>query len=126
MQSGVFVFVFFWWVHIHGFESPMSESKAHVQNESACFGRSRSYSREEVRDRHGGAGLVASLHSAVFAERDIESLVNGRLVGIIVIWQQGLLELALGYKGGLKRKERDPMRSDRQGLSQVPCKIRQD
>lgn len=56
-------------------------------------------------DRHGGAGLVASLHSAVFAESDIESLVNGRLVGIIVIWQQGLLELALVFKGGLKRKE---------------------
>lgn len=55
-------------------------------------------------DRHGGAGLVASLHSAVFAESDIESLVNERLVGVIVIWQQGLLELALVFKGGLEKK----------------------
>lgn len=79
----------------------MLQSKPHVQNES----QSCSYSREEVSDCHGGAGLVASLHSAVFAESDIESLVNGRLVGIIVIWQQGFLELALVFKGGLKRKE---------------------
>lgn len=56
-------------------------------------------------DRHGRAGLVASLHSAVFAESDIESLVNERLVGIVVIWQQALLELALVFEGGLKRKE---------------------
>lgn len=89
---------------VRRFESPMSESKPHVQKQER-FGRSRSYSREEVSDRHGGAGLVASLHSAVFAEGDIESLVNGRLVGIIVIRQQGLLELALVFKGGLKRKE---------------------
>lgn len=45
-------------------------------------------------DRHGGGGLVASLPSAVFAESEIESLVNGGLVGIVVIWQQGLVELA--------------------------------
>lgn len=63
-------------------------------------------------DGHGGAGLVASLHSAVFAESNIESLVNGRLVGIIVIRQQGLLELALGFEVGLKRKE---MESDQSG-----------
>lgn len=53
-------------------------------------------------DRHGGGGLVASLHSAVFAESDIESLVNGGLVGIVVIWQQGLFELAFIFKGSLK------------------------
>lgn len=56
-------------------------------------------------DRHGGGGLVASLQSAVFAESDIESLVNGGLVGIVVIWQQGLLELAFVFKGSLKEGE---------------------
>lgn len=76
-----------------------------MQNERERFCQSHSYSREEVSDGHGGAGLVASLHSAVFAESNIESLVNGRLVGIIVIRQQSLLELALGFKVGLKRKE---------------------
>lgn len=83
---------------------------SHVGEQSTCakrerFGQSRSYSREEVSDCHGGAGLVASLHSAVFAESDIESLVNGRLVGVIVIWQQSLLERALVFKGGLQKKE---------------------
>lgn len=89
------------------FESPVyGEQTACAKRERSC--QSRSYSREEVSDRHGGAGLVASLHSAMFAESDIESFVNGRLVGIIVIWQQALLELALVFKGGLKRKERKP------------------
>lgn len=56
-------------------------------------------------DCHGGGGLVASLHSAVFAESDIESLVNRGLIGIVVIWQQGLLELAFIFKGSLKDGE---------------------
>lgn len=82
-------------------KSPVyGEQAACAKPERSC--QSRSYSRKEVSDRHGGAGLVAPLHSAVFAESDIVSLVNGRLVGIIVIWQQGLLELALVFKGGLK------------------------
>ncbi len=56
-------------------------------------------------DRHGRGGLVASLPSAVFAESDIESLVNGGLVGIVVIWQQGLVELAFVFKCSLKDGE---------------------
>lgn len=58
-------------------------------------------------DRHSGGGLVASLHSAVFGESDIESLVNGGLIGIVVIWQQGLLELAFVFKGSLKEGEQN-------------------
>lgn len=46
-------------------------------------------------DSHGGGGFVASLHSAVLTEGDVKALVNGRLVGIVVVWQQDLVELAL-------------------------------
>lgn len=46
-------------------------------------------------DSHGGGGPVASLHAAVLAEGDIEALVNKRLVGVVVVGQQRLLELAL-------------------------------
>lgn len=61
-------------------------------------------------NRHRGAGLVASFHSAMFAESNVVSLVNGRLIGIIVIWQQGLLKLALRFKGTLEK--RDKIRSE--------------
>lgn len=54
-----------------------------------------SYSREEVSDSHRSGDSVSSLHSAMFAESDVESLVNEGLVYIVVIWQQGLIELAL-------------------------------
>ena len=46
-------------------------------------------------DSHGGGCLVASLCAAMLAEGDVGALVNRRLIGIIVVWQQGLLELAL-------------------------------
>lgn len=61
-------------------------------------------------DGHGGGGLVAPLYAAVLAEGDVEALVNKRLVGVVVVGQQSLLELALVPKDSLempqKRKER--------------------
>lgn len=53
-------------------------------------------------DSHGGSGLVASLGAAMLAEGDVEALVNKRLIGIVVVGQQGLLELALVPKDSLK------------------------
>lgn len=64
-------------------------------------------------DSHGGGHLVASLCAAMLAEGDVEALVNKRLVGVVVVGQQHLLELALvpedfleklgGQKGGKMR-----------------------
>lgn len=57
---------------------------------------------------HGGGGLVASLHTSMLAEGDVGAPVNRRLVGIVVVWQQGLLELALVPEDCLKTaKQRD-------------------
>lgn len=53
-------------------------------------------------DSHGGGGPVASLHAAVLAEGDIEALVNKRLVGVVVVGQQRLLELALVHEDSLQ------------------------
>lgn len=39
----------------------------------------------------------------MFAERDVESLVNEGLVYIVIIWQQGLIELALIIEDDLKK-----------------------
>ena len=52
--------------------------------------------------RHGGGSLIASLQPAIFAEGDVGALVNKRLVGVVVVWQQGLLELTLVPKDRLK------------------------
>lgn len=46
-------------------------------------------------DSHCWGGLVASLQAAMFAEGDIKALVNGRLVCVVIVGQQRLLELAL-------------------------------
>lgn len=46
-------------------------------------------------DGHGGARLVASPYAAMLAEGDVEAPVNKRLVGVVVVGQQSLLELAL-------------------------------
>lgn len=53
-------------------------------------------------DSHGGGGPVASLHAAVLAEGDIEALVNKRLVGVVVVGQQRLPELALVHEDSLE------------------------
>lgn len=45
-------------------------------------------------DGHGGGGLVASLNAAMLAEGNVEALVNKRLIGVVVVGQQSLLELA--------------------------------
>lgn len=56
-------------------------------------------------DSHGGGRLVASLYSAVLAEADVEVLVNKRLVGVVVVRQQRLLELALVLEDSLDKKD---------------------
>ncbi len=62
-------------------------------------------------DSHGGGGLVASLYAAMLAEGDIEALVNKRLIGVVVVGQQSLLELALIHEDSLKMpKEKESER----------------
>lgn len=53
-------------------------------------------------DSHCWGSLVASLQAAMFAEGNIKSLVNGRLVSVVIVGQQRLLELALVMEGPLK------------------------
>lgn len=48
-----------------------------------------------MRYGHGSGGLVAPLHTAVLAERYVGASVNQRLVGVVVVREQALLELAL-------------------------------
>lgn len=64
-----------------------------------------SEARQEVCDSHGGGGPVALLHAAVLAQGDIEALVNKRLVGIVVVRQQSLPELALVHEGPLQHRK---------------------
>lgn len=68
-----------------------------------------SYSGEEVRYSHGGGGLVAPLDPAVLAEGDVGAPVDQGLVGVVVVGQQALLELALVVEdcleGGGQREE---------------------
>lgn len=56
-------------------------------------------------DSHGGGGPVALLHAAVLAEGDVEALVNKRLVGVVVVGQQSLPELALVHEGPLQHRK---------------------
>lgn len=57
-------------------------------------------------DGHGGGGLVAPLYAAMLAEANVEALVNKRLVGVVVVRQQGLPELALLPEVFLKKKKK--------------------
>lgn len=57
-------------------------------------------------DSHGGGGLVASLYTAMLAEGDVEALVNKRLIGVVVVGQQSLLELALVLEDSLEKETR--------------------
>lgn len=59
-----------------------------------------------MRYSHGSGGLVAPLDAAMLAECYVGASVNQRLVGIVVVRQQALLELALVVEDCLERKER--------------------
>lgn len=63
-----------------------------------------SYPREEVRDSHGGGHLAAPLHPSVFAQCDVGASVQVRLIGIVVVGQEGLSELTLFLEAGLWRE----------------------
>lgn len=58
-------------------------------------------------DSHGRGRLVASLYAAVLAQADVEALVNKRLVGVVVVRQQRLLELAFVFEDSLERRGRN-------------------
>lgn len=59
-----------------------------------------------MRYSHGSGGLVAPLHAAMLAERYIGASVDQRLVGVVVVWEQALLELALLVEDCLERTKR--------------------
>lgn len=59
-----------------------------------------------MRYSHGSGGLVAPLHAAMLAERYVGASVNQRLVGVVVVWEQALLELALVVEDCLERTKR--------------------
>lgn len=48
-----------------------------------------------MRYSHGSGGLVASFDPAMLGESYVEASVNLRLIGIVVVRKQALLELAL-------------------------------
>lgn len=62
-----------------------------------------------MRYSHGGGGLVAPLDAPVLAQCDVGASVHQRLVGVVVVRQQALLELALVVEdcleGGGQRQE---------------------
>lgn len=62
-----------------------------------------SYSGQEVRDSHGSGGPVAPLDAAVLAERDVGAPVHQRFVGVVVVGQQALPELALVVEDCLQK-----------------------
>lgn len=59
-----------------------------------------------MRYSHGSGGLVAPLDAAMLAECDVGASVNQRLVGVVVVGQQALLELALVMEDCLERTKR--------------------
>lgn len=65
-----------------------------------------SYSGEEVRYSHGSGGLVAPLDAAMLAECYVGASVNQGLVGVVVVRQQALLELALVMEDRLEKTKR--------------------
>lgn len=78
----------------------------HVQIKVVIASSCSSYSGEEVRYSHGSGGLVAPLDAAMLAERDVGASVNQGLVGVVVVGQQALLELALVVEDCLERTKR--------------------
>lgn len=59
-----------------------------------------------MRYSHGGRGLVPSLHAAMLAERYVGASVDQRLIGVVVVREQALLELALVMEDCLERTKR--------------------
>lgn len=55
-----------------------------------------------MRDSHSRRGLGASLQAAMFAQGKVEALINGRLIGVVVVGKQCLFELALIPEDSLK------------------------
>ena len=60
-----------------------------------------------MRYSHGSGGLVAPLHAAMLAECYVGASVNQRLVGVVVVWEHALLELALVMEDCLERTKRE-------------------
>lgn len=65
-----------------------------------------SYSGQEVRYSHGSGGLVAPLHAAMLAECYVGAPVNQRLVGVVVVREHALFELALVLENCLERTKK--------------------
>lgn len=59
-----------------------------------------------MRYSHGSRGLVAPLHASVLAECYVGSSVNQRLVGVVVVGEHALLELALVMEDSLEGTKR--------------------
>lgn len=59
-----------------------------------------------MRYSHGSGGLVALLDTAMLAECYVGPSVDQGLVGVVVIGQQALLELALVMEDCLERTKR--------------------
>lgn len=55
---------------------------------------------------HGSGGLVAPLHAAMLAERYVGASVHQRLIGVVVVGEQALLELALVMEDCLEKTKR--------------------
>lgn len=62
-----------------------------------------------MRYSHGSCGLVAPLHAAMLAECDVGSSVNQRLVGVVIVREQALLELAFVVEDCLEATKRQDM-----------------
>lgn len=60
-----------------------------------------------MRYSHSSGGLVAPLHTAMLAECYVGASVYQRLVGVVVVWEQALLELALVMEDCLRRTKTD-------------------
>lgn len=59
-----------------------------------------------MRHSHGGGGPVAPLRAAALVECDVGASVHQRLVGVVVVGEQALLELALVMEDCLQRSRR--------------------
>lgn len=60
-----------------------------------------------MRYSHGSGGPVAPLDAAMLAERYVGASVDQRLVGVVVVGEQALPELALVMEDCLEGGQRD-------------------
>ena len=81
-----------------------------------------------MRDSHGGGHLAAPLHPSVFAQCDVGASVQVRLVGVVVVGQEGLSELTLFLEAGLWRKRTNSRASVMNEAQQTsaPCLPKSD